>query len=71
MDGPFNCSNYQEVSDVVSATNISYTQLFLQCPNACALVVGNGNPDIAGIGVNRFLPRSLERPNTDSGDPYP
>lgn len=52
MDGPFNCSNYQDVSDVVLATNINHTQLFLECPDVCATIVGNGNPDIAGIGVS-------------------
>lgn len=61
MDGAYNCSNYRQMSDLVVAKNINYTQLFLECPDVCPAIVGNGNPDIAGIGVNQSLPNSLKK----------
>lgn len=56
MDSQYDCNKYQRLSDVVGASNINYTELFLQCPDACAAVIGNGNPDIAGIGVIKSFP---------------
>jgi len=55
---PYNTSSINHVLEVLETLTI---EDFVQsCPGMCQMViresVGNGNPDLSGIGVSRCLP---------------
>ena len=52
-----NCSQIVTAEDALALVDrgsgsITAVDLVGNCTNVCALVLGNGNPDLAGIGVS-------------------
>ncbi len=50
------CDKYQSLEELLQESpNKNLTELMSSCQNACNLLFGSGNPDLAGIGVSASL----------------
>lgn len=49
-----NASSSEELVPFASLPQPELEKLIAGCPDVCLLVFGNGNPDLAGIGVSAF-----------------